>query len=96
MVVLGSGSVENSTGLQGSASNKIPKHSSVYTYTPPHLPDPLRFFEVLAPRLNPCDVMHTPTYPSSIAGSLQSVSQILMSPAKTEAGPTLDLVQQII
>ena len=31
------------------------------------------------------------TYPSSIAGSLQSVSQILMSPAKNAAGSTLDL-----
>ena len=43
---------------------------------------------------NPRDFMHTVTactYPSSIAGSLQSVSQILMSPAKNAAGPTLDL-----
>ena len=43
-----------------------------------------------------CHTAHT--YPSSIAGSLQSVSQILMSPAKNTAGPTLDLweVQKII
>ena len=37
---------------QGLAINKIPKHSTVYTFILPHLPDPpFWFFEGLAPRL---------------------------------------------
>ena len=62
-------------------------------FTPPHLPDPpFRFSEGLAPRLNPCDVMHTVILLiHTLVAHRQSVSQILMSHAKNSAGPTLDL-----
>ena len=46
------GSLESSTGYGN--LNKIPKHSAVYTSTPPRLPDPpFRFFKGLDPRLLP-------------------------------------------
>ena len=81
--------------LQGSASNKIPNIPMCTLppspFTSPCFPICWGSGSKTKPSRCHAYCLIARTYPSSIAGSLQSVSQNLMSPAKNAAGPTLDL-----